>query len=176
MTVLSPLALLQAAPPPDLLAELAPILREMLDAVVHGNWWIVVGTICSALAVAARRVGPRLWPPLGNPWILLAALFVLGQLGGMVHALAAGVPWGAAVFAAGVRVGAAAAVQAGLLELLLAAMARRLPPAASRPTCADCPHEAPLHVGEGKRCLAPGCRCRAWRPSPAAVGAAGGGR
>ena len=173
------LALLQLAGDP--LAELAPLLAQLLRAVVAGDAWPAAAAACALLVVGVRGAGARLWPPAWSAFrrIVVTAVvtFALAVAGGIFNALGAGEPITAELLQRAVEIGAGTSGILAVGELALRRwapwiFAARPPP---RPTCADCAHEDALHLGPRRPCRMPGCPCAAFRPSPGGAPAAPGG-
>lgn len=58
----------------------------VLDAVLHGQWWVAAAAAVGLLSLSVRRWGASLWAPLGSVPGVIGSSFVLAVLGGLVNA------------------------------------------------------------------------------------------
>jgi hypothetical protein len=102
---------LDSAPVDD---PVTALLIDAFTAISHGQWWPLAG-IGLMLAIWALRAAAMKWPSLGLAWVNTDAggfwtSVILAGLGGVTHALAAGVPLDASVAQSALRAFATSAV------------------------------------------------------------------
>jgi|SRR5690606_1683540 len=70
--------------------ELVALAQAILSAVVAGQWWPAAAAAVAALAIAVKKWGAAVWPPLGTVPGVIISTFVLAVAGGLLNTLAAG--------------------------------------------------------------------------------------
>lgn len=122
--LLPTLVLADAAADPGL----PSLAGELLEAVVHGQWWAAAAVLVTMLLLGLRQLP---WEPIRTVPAQVVGAFVLAALGGVLHALAAGAGVSGEVLATALKIGAASGAAAGGLPALLEWWRGRMPPTAA---------------------------------------------
>lgn len=112
--MISTLVLFALLAPPDPGNDLQGFLREIFTAVQAGNWKYVAALAIIAAVFAVRKWGSKLVPALAKGKWAWATTVLIGALGALGNALAAGAPLGGfvgvlSILGSGAFVGAGAA-------------------------------------------------------------------